>query len=652
MFVVSRNSVQLIVGCLLFFFSILNCGNAIAKSKIDFKIYIDDINLPSPPQNLRIIEVRSVLYGNLFEQLGDQDPDIREKAAKEIFKYAKNLASYVKDLAQALQNKDVFVRRCVAGALSKLGTDAYPATPVLIQALKDPDFYVRLNAIAAIGNIGPSASFTVSHLIKLLKDDNVKIRAYAAGSLGKIGSDDSSAVSDLIKLLDDEHFIVREYTIKALGLIGPDARGAIPMLIKLFKKGRKYDQELVAETLSKIATTLHDNDVIDALPKLEEAEIALRDSRYSGVKKYAETICRARKYLKLKKEMTSQVGTEERKVIFENEIPKEFVNEQNLIVNGARLSISKVDIAKQVIYLSGDNDFLKRGLNYIESKVKCLSFWFEERKLKKFKAPYERSYAIIAAINDYGRVRDAKGRGSTGYRNLDFMVEEAKELGNTLEKLGFPRENIFEFYDKDATSSKLNRMLDEFWLGGKYEDADRLFFYFGGHGDVRHKSGYLVTYDYDQERPTLSSILMNDLTSRHFQNFKVHHVLVALDSCSSGLALPRFLTSEYDDERLKAFRTLSIIEGETEKRARNILVAGTENQKALWENGGIFTKALNAGLQGDADYNDDRVIQFDELFMFVKNHVRAKAKQTGVDQVPNCFQYDRLGGGNVLFLRH
>ncbi len=59
------------------------------------------------------------------------------------------------------------------------------------------------------------------------------------------------------------------------------------------------------------------------------------------------------------------------------------------------------------------------------------------------------------------------------------------------------------------------------------------------HSDGR---GYLVTYDYDPQRPTTTSFLMSDIVGRHFPHVEARHMLVALDSCSSGLAIPGFQT--------------------------------------------------------------------------------------------------------------
>lgn len=64
------------------------------------------------------------------------------------------------------------------------------------------------------------------------------------------------------------------------------------------------------------------------------------------------------------------------------------------------------------------------------------------------------------------------------------MKENAKLLAESLHKFGFPEENIITLFDANATSQALEDSLKLFWRGGKYAYADRLFFYFGGHGDT------------------------------------------------------------------------------------------------------------------------------------------------------------------------
>ncbi|MCX5733141.1 MAG: caspase family protein [candidate division NC10 bacterium] len=326
-----------------------------------------------------------------------------------------------------------------------------------------------------------------------------------------------------------------------------------------------------------------------------------------------------------------------------------------LSINGREIQIKEVDAKAHKLVFLGDKYPLRAGLNYLERRMdgakSAAIFWSENKKLQAFQIPYRKSYAIIAAIDDYDR-HEKPEMDPTGYRPLSKMVDRAKDLVVALKQSGFPEENIFTFYDKDATSDALETELKKFWEGGRYATPDRLIFYFGGHGDRSETSGagYLVTYNFEKQKPTITALLMNDLTGRQFENITARHMLVLLDACSAGLALPTFQGREEDEEQLKKFQALSIVRRDTEQKARNVLVAGTGEQKALWENGGVFTQALIEGLQGAADLDQNGVIQFDELAVFVRNRVTTRAAQTGVRQDPHGFQATRYGTGNTLFL--
>jgi hypothetical protein len=347
-------------------------------------------------------------------------------------------------------------------------------------------------------------------------------------------------------------------------------------------------------------------------------------------------------------------------------LPEGISDQSSVTVNGKLQQIVRIDPARRIVTLLGDDDSLRKGLNVMEilraaaaaprQAAAALSrrfiFWNEERSLTAFQDPYRHSYAIIVAIDDYDRASDPQRRGPTGYPGLKNMRERAEELRSVLGDLGFPDANIATFYDDQATAKNIDDALGEFWQGGRFADADRLVFYFGGHGDGSAGSGYLVPYDIDRNRPTRTGFLMSDFVGRHFPNILAHHVLVALDACGSGLAIPgtHTLAGNVDERRLVRLATLATIRGDTEDAARNLLVAGTGEQRALWETGGIFTQALIEGLRGNADIIKDGVIQFDELSLFVDRKVRARAAAIGVRQDPGSFMADRFGRGKILFM--
>ena len=352
--------------------------------------------------------------------------------------------------------------------------------------------------------------------------------------------------------------------------------------------------------------------------------------------------------------LMSQSGNEGSKekvfqIEFEADIPPELRTEKEAIVNGQRLQVQGVNPSLHEITVLGppSSNPVRNGLNsWVRTGKKEYFFWSEERKLRQFENPYKNSYAIIAAIDNYDRLPDAASFPSL----RGTMVKGAEYLKLALKKNGFAEDHIFTFYDAQATSVALNDALSQFWEGNRYASADRLFFYFGGHGTHKGKIGFLVTYDYDPKRPTTTTLLMKDLTTRHAENIVAHHVLFALDSCDSGLALPSLGTGTPTEEELRKFRQLRTIRSDTDDKARNLLVAGTLDQKALWQNGGVFTKALITGLNGEADLNHDGLIEFDELALYVRQEVQKNVEDTGVRQDPDGYVLTNFGQGRVIFI--
>jgi tetratricopeptide (TPR) repeat protein len=342
---------------------------------------------------------------------------------------------------------------------------------------------------------------------------------------------------------------------------------------------------------------------------------------------------------------------------FENTLPFTPLDGSSINVNGGTYLVTDVNpsaktVKVQVLGKTEGGGGLFPGLNRIVSGgFDNFLLYFEGQKLKAFQNPYSSSYAIIAAIDDYERKRDPKNRGPTGYDALDHMVDAAKDLRQALITVGFPPGHVLTFYDEDATKVKLDDALSEFWQGGKYADADRLFFYFGGHGaGDREGAGYLITYDFNQTRPTVSGFLMSDLVERHFRHVSANHFLVALDACSAGLAVPGMRVPRLGEADLKV-ATLAQIKASVDQRARNLLVAGTGRQQAIAPNGGLFTRTLIDGIKGEADLMRDGVIKFDELAVYMRNKVSAEATSNyHMQQTPASWKDTLNGDGDMLFL--
>src|SRR3984893_17202366 len=338
------------------------------------------------------------------------------------------------------------------------------------------------------------------------------------------------------------------------------------------------------------------------------------------------------------------------------DLPDAPVDETALAINGRKIERDSYDIdGTKLKFLGPVGDIVNAGISYLEIGRQTYVLWRVGQSLKAYVNPYKNSHAILVAIDDYDRKKDNKKRGPTGFPQLTGMVQKAEELKSALTKLGFPDKNIKILPDTDATAQKFEEELRRFWTGGPDAAADRLFVYFGGHGDIffrdnQDKENVLVTYDFDKSKALLTSFQTRDLVERHSRNLQPKHVIFAIDVCYSGLT---FLSEDEprEPQTLRETERLAVIERNMSGRARNIMVAGTGEERALWENGGIFSKALVDGLNGKGDTNNDGVIEFDELGQFVRDQVTKLARIRGFLQTPKYTPLNAFGEGRVMFIR-
>ncbi len=168
---------------------------------------------------------------------------------------------------------------------------------------------------------------------------------------------------------------------------------------------------------------------------------------------------------------------------------------------------------------------LKPGRNSVEAyyvdrykRVHYASFLLQfaeqrsTRSKKPASAPPERiggeKYAVIVGISKYKN-------GGTGLSNLKYASRDARDFRDFLESPAggsFPKENVQELLDEDATSQKLRSALFTFLTRPRPQDL--VVIYFAGHGapdpnDSRNL--YLLTYDTQPDDMGGTAFLMSDL---------------------------------------------------------------------------------------------------------------------------------------------
>ncbi len=79
-------------------------------------------------------------------------------------------------------------------------------------------------------------------------------------------------------------------------------------------------------------------------------------------------------------------------------------------------------------------------------------------------------------------------------------------------------------------------------------------------------------------------------------------------------------------------------------------MAGTGNQEALWQNGGVFTRKLIDALDGDADYFGIGVMTANQVSDYVRKRVADHSAQSGHRQDPDYQKLDIVGRGEMVFI--
>ena len=160
-------------------------------------------------------------------KLGNEDPDVRHKAALSLAEIGQAASSAIPALINVLDDKDDIVRGSAALALSKIeNPNAAPAIPKLIQILLgDGSEFARRSSLDALVSLKELA---VPALIPLLASDNPETRTVASEALYRVGSEAFEATDVLIDGLYDSTEVVRQNAVRALKRIDtPQASSAL-----------------------------------------------------------------------------------------------------------------------------------------------------------------------------------------------------------------------------------------------------------------------------------------------------------------------------------------------------------------------------------------------------------------------------------------
>jgi len=194
--------------------------------------------------------------------------------------------------------------------------------------------------------------------------------------------------------------------------------------------------------------------------------------------------------------------------------------------------------------------------------------------------------------------------------------------------------------DEQATMQNIRAKLKT--IQQAVDNNSRVVFYFAGHGLTEDlpgggERGYIVPVDghaYDWQ----NTMLAMDQLNRTIKQFKAKHILMAFDSCYSGLGLVRSI-------RPDTVQNTTYIEKMMRSRSIQILTAGSRSEAAIEAAGhGLFTDHLLAALAGAADINGDGYITATEIYATVRPSITRNSYSRQTPQ----FGYIE-GNGDIIF---
>ncbi len=238
---------------------------------------------------------------------------------------------------------------------------------------------------------------------------------------------------------------------------------------------------------------------------------------------------------------------------------------------------------------------------------------------------YENSYAVCIGINEY-----------KFWPQLSYAVSDAVAMKEKLEERGFTEVKLVT--NEEATQKGILSAIS--WLGTIAGEEDRVVIYFSGHGEteegIRGQTGYIIPVNCPDTGYYANAISMGKI--REATNLiRAKHILYVMDCCYSGVGLVR--PRSRDD----------FIDRMTEYPCVYMITAGQAGEEALETGGhGIFTQYVLRGLDGEADYDNNRVITGTELGQYTQTWVIRKAEQLNRTQTP---QFGRMDGeGEIVFV--
>lgn len=227
---------------------------------------------------------------------------------------------------------------------------------------------------------------------------------------------------------------------------------------------------------------------------------------------------------------------------------------------------------------------------------------------------YQESHALLVGVSDY----------TAGWPDLESVPGELELVATLLQERGFKTQRLL-----NPTGVELRRAFDEFINRYGFNPANRLLFFFSGHGHSRleGRKGYLVPADapdpaVDEIGFVQKAVEMAQVLT-WAKRIEAKHALFLFDSCFSGTVFKaRALPGSPPH-----------ISSLTSRPVRQFISAGSAGETVPARS--VFVPVLIRALSGAADYDRDGYVTGTELGVYLHREVLAY----GIGQTP---QYGKI----------
>ena len=329
-------------------------------------------------------------------------------------------------------------------------------------------------------------------------------------------------------------------------------------------------------------------------------------------------------------------GAESLQVVTEVEArDAQAVSSIELFLNGRRLSREQIinsrvlvssPTRRQVRYivpvLPGENVLEAVAYNAARVRSDPVTIQFN---VESDAAPQPDLYVVSVGVNSYG------GQ----FPDLKFPEKDAREIGEVFrdqEHGMYRRVRVTTLMGDSAAKTNILSALRG--LSG-IRPGDVLILFFSGHG-LRYRTGRGdVEYYFGASGVTPESLPEKGLSWKSIagaiRHIQVGRVILLLDACHSG-DMPLAATNEKIATSIAS--DIGIVFSSS---------SGAEYSFEKEELGnGIFTKALLEGLRGKADYTQDRLVDWNEMQLYVTSRVQELSDNMQHPMIPRLEQFSNF----------